>query len=348
MTEAFRPKLPASLTEPDRVVPEGEPPRPSPAADVDTKDDTGARRADLGPQRDGGECDLPPIVDPYLIPPPSPKPRTELSRLALTSLLAPLLLGPFGAILGIVFGLEARRESDRYSARHTSHTVATLGVALSVVLTMLWGGVLCYVNIASRSRVELAELMGAPPPSPKPAAAHSATPAPAADPSVAVPDPQVSAPKATQVRRTGRISVVDVGASTSSLADELAKQRAEASLARETVLVMTTSANCDPCRGVDRALADPRMQTALAGVRLVRIDLLVFHEDLDALKIPNQRYPGFFLLALDLSPRDGIDGGEWNEDVAGNIAPVLGAFVRGTYTNRREAFQPVPGTGMQL
>ena len=58
--------------------------------------------------------------------------------------------------------------------------------------------------------------------------------------------------------------------------------------------------------------------------------------------------PWFFLLAPGLSPRDGISGGEWDADVAPNIAPVLGAFVRGRYAERREAWRPVPGSGMAL
>jgi hypothetical protein len=39
---------------------------------------------------------------------------------------------------------------------------------------------------------------------------------------------------------------------------------------------------------------------------------------------------------------DLIDGGEWDADVPENIAPVLGAFVRGTYSNRRHARAPAP------
>ena len=77
-------------------------------------------------------------------------------------------------------------------------------------------------------------------------------------------------------------------------------------------------------------------------------DLLAFHEELESLRVPCDRFPGFFLLGPDLGPRDGIDGGEWDDDVARNIAPVLGAFVRGTYATRREGWKPLPGTGERL
>src|SRR5262249_15629423 len=89
------------------------------------------------------------------------------------------------------------------------------------------------------------------------------------------------------------------------------------------------------CEGVATSLGDPRMQRALAKVRLVRIDRDQFEEDLEEMQIPGNPYPGFFLLDSDLKIMDAISGGEWGEDVASNIAPVLGPFVRGTYTKRR-------------
>jgi hypothetical protein len=111
---------------------------------------------------------------------------------------------------------------------------------------------------------------------------------------------------------------------------------------------MTTRDPCAPCRGVDRSLGDPLVQTGLRGARLVRVDIDVFREDLDELKIPYHAIPGFFLLSLDLTPRDGINGGEWDEDIPRNIAPVLGAFIRGQYTTRREPWKPLPRSGMRL
>ena len=43
-----------------------------------------------------------------------------------------------------------------------------------------------------------------------------------------------------------------------------------------------------------------------------------------------------------------IHGGEWDDDIPPNIAPVLGAFVRGKYGTRRYPWQPLPGSGMRL
>jgi len=155
-------------------------------------------------------------------------------------------------------------------------------------------------------------------------------------------------PKTTKLQKMGAITLVDVGVSVTSLQEELAKQRAEATAAGETLLVMTTKDGCKPCQGVESSLKDPLMQTALARVRIVRVDIDVFHEDLDSLKMPNREYPYYFLLSLDLTPKDGISGGEWDDDIAQNIAPVLGAFVRGKYTSRRQVWRPQRGSGVRL
>ena len=54
------------------------------------------------------------------------------------------------------------------------------------------------------------------------------------------------------------------------------------------------------------------------------------------------------VVPLDLFPQDAIDGGEWDADVPENIAPVLGAFVRGTYKTRREPWKPPRSKGVTL
>ncbi len=143
-------------------------------------------------------------------------------------------------------------------------------------------------------------------------------------------------PNQTLTTTIGRIEVVDLGKSAAALQISLIVQSALASAKGKTLLVMTTRARCGPCRGVESALTDPLMQEALADVRLVRIDLYVFRDELAGLKMATDLYPGFFLLGPDMRPRDGIHGGEWDEDIARNIAPVLSAFVKGKYIQRRQ------------
>lgn len=281
-----------------------------------------------------------PLLDPF-VHPPAPLPRTQLSMLALTSVLS-LLIGPVGAISAIVFGWAARREIARPDSRKTGYGLATLGVALGVLATVGWGAGLSL--IVSRHRNDAMP--------PRPLALLTTPPSlPKAEPAQQVPvqlPPGGSVPKQTTVRAEGDITLVDIGIDAVTLEKELAKQRAAASTAGEKVLVMTTRDDCAPCRGVEAALGSPLMQTALAKVRLVRVDLDVFKDDLDALKMPRERYPAFFLLSVDLTPKDGIDGGEWDEDIAANVAPVLGAFVRGKYATRRQAWRPIPSSGVRL
>ncbi len=286
----------------------------------------------------------PPIVDPYAsvyVPPPT---RSRLSGLAITSVVA-LVFGPVGAIAAVLFGVAALREISASRGLAKGRRLAGFGVVGGAVATVAWGAMLAMALLARRP---------APMDGPAPRAEMSerrTEPVPAPDlvPSVPAPTPAGgTVPKATEVHKVGHVTVVDVGVSSKSLADELAKQRAIAAKAQENLVVMLTGDPCAPCRGVDQSMQSSLVQAALAKVRLVRVDIDVFREDLDELRMPHERYPAFYLLGADLSPRDGIDGGEWDEDVPENIAPVLGAFVRGKYATRRTPWRAVPGSGISL
>ena len=154
-------------------------------------------------------------------------------------------------------------------------------------------------------------------------------------------------PPHTTTATIGKIDVVDVGIKEPRLKDVLRRQLDAARNKNQTVLVMLTQDKCAPCHGVDESLSDPRMQRALANVRLVRVNIDVFSEEIKQLRMPQDDYPAFFLLSPDLRPRDGIHGGEWGEDIAENIAPVLGAFVRGNYRERRHHWSPTT-SGVEL
>lgn len=292
---------------------------------------------DRRPIDPGAALDDAPIDDPYARRPVEAPPRAELSPLAISSIAA-LPLGPVGSILAVVFGWHARREIERSAGRRRGWGLATAGMALGTLATMLWGLAGSYWLVTQRHRVDVVEEE----PGPEP-------PAPLAAPRGGAPlDLAPWAPRHTKVKRQGEITLVDVGASTTRLADELAKQRADAASAGDTLVVMTTRGDCTPCRGVDRSLADPLLQEALRKVRLVRVDVQVFGEDLEELRVPQDGVPYFYLPAPDLTPRDAVHGGEWDDDVPVNIAPVLRAFVRGTYTKRRHPWTALPPTGITL
>ena len=171
------------------------------------------------------------------------------------------------------------------------------------------------------------------------------------DPAPRVPDPDDDlgpVPRSTTSTSFGSITFVQLGVGEPSLRAALLRERASARERGESLLVVTTAARCEPCDGVVRSLPDARMQEALAKVRLVRVDVEVFAEELDALRLQRETMPGFFLLAGDGSPTDAIDGGEWGADVPENIAPVLGPFVRGTFSQRKRPFRPSSGDGTFL
>lgn len=164
--------------------------------------------------------------------------------------------------------------------------------------------------------------------------------------------PTGDVPKETQVERVGELTVIDVGHGVDTLAGELMRLRREAIEDGERVMVMTVTGDCEPCAGVAESLSDPLMQDALEGIRVVRVDLKVFTRELDELSMllgarPGGIgvYPGYFLLSPDLTPEDAIDGGEWGEDIAPNIAPVLAPFVRGEldYDERERPYRPRRG-----
>ena len=149
-------------------------------------------------------------------------------------------------------------------------------------------------------------------------------------------------PTASTLTQVGDVTVVDVAAGVPSLAKELDAQRTAAASHGERMLVETITGSCSPCQGLSKALGDAAMQRALRSVRLVRIDRDQFEEDLDELEIPSRPWPSFFLLDSDLRVRDAIDGDEWDDDIAANMAPVLGSFLRGTYTKRRNPWHHAP------
>lgn len=261
-------------------------------------------------------------------------------RTSSTAVIA-LLLGLFsfaclwgiGGVLAVVLGIAARQEIARSEGRLRGSGLATAAVALGVVhlvAIVIGTGVL----VAFWARPE------------RPSAALRPSP-------IAVPGPRPprAKPRASEelggltrdsgVRETelGQVTLVDIHPGVESLRTALDAQRMRAERHGRRVLLFTVVSPCAPCNGVALSLRDERMQKALSGVRLVRVDIREFAADLRALGVPIDTYPGFSLLAPSNRPLDYVHGGEWDADVAPNIAPVLSAFVRGTYLERRHPWE---------
>ncbi len=252
--------------------------------------------------------------------------------------------GPILGAIAIGLGALGWRQASRPGIR--GRVTAGLGLAAGIFSIVFFAGeVALYLSLARAPKTAANA----------PAAKDSAQDPPAAAaPNNKTQDPASSSqpvkpaeppPTTSTVTTIGNITVVDVALGVASLANELRRQHAEATAHGERLLVQTNSSECLPCQGIASALSDPRMQTALDHVRLVRVDNEPFEEDLAELEIPSKPIPGFFLLDSDLRVTDGINGGEWDDDIATNIAPVLGPFVRGNYVKRRSPWKKLPRPG---
>lgn len=274
-------------------------------------------------------------------------PRSPDSRLNATALLA-LLVGIFGTVCffwgiggigAVVLGLVALSEIKRSEGRQHGQGLAVAGVVLGALhlFALTLGLVAVFVFSAhppsflspSPTRVPRSTSFLPPP-------VHSAPAPPVATAARAGASEREPATKTTSI---GKITLVDPGAEVSALTPLLDAQQRVAASEHQKLVVWVTTADCTPCNGVSVALVNRRVQDALASVRLVRVDVADFHVELVKLGIPIDVTPGFALLATDGSPADYVNGGEWDADVPENIAPVLAAFVRGSYKARRNPWR---------
>lgn len=289
-------------------------------------------------------------------PPPPwavPEARAKVNGTSVVALIASasgyLCFVGVGGVLGVVLGLIARGEVARSEGRESGQGLALTAIVLgglNVALTVI--GLAVGITYLAR---------------PTPIAARRASPAatapsfaPAPSPPAPVPAPPASAERAPRARSSqeagnrettlGAITVADV---TRDFDAELARQRKAASTARETLVLWVVVPSCKPCDGVAAALTNTVTQQALGKVRFVRVDRDELQPELERLGVPTEKIPGFALLDAHNHPRDFIHGGEWDADVARNIAPVLGAFVHGRYPKRRHPWRaPASDEGAPL
>lgn len=241
-----------------------------------------------------------------------------------------------GGVVGIVLGVSSRSEIQRSEGREHGARLAAAAIALGIV-NIATAVVATGIAIAFMVRPDA-------PTGPAPHAVTLAPPSlsPPRPTTLAVPAPpapgSVTADRGTREVLLGRVRMVDIHADVAGLRAAISQQAAAAKGANETVLVFVVAPDCAPCNGVALALRTPQMQTALRGVRLLRVSAGDFSTELSEMGVPTATVPGFALLAEGRRVTDYVHGGEWDADIAANIAPVLGAFVRGAYTKRRHPF----------
>jgi hypothetical protein len=292
------------------------------------------------------------LFDPYHGKKPEPPKKPPFSPV--------LALLPVGSVAAIFFGLAGLRQTRLGTMRGRSLAIAalvtsgllTVGYAVAATVVVMqelekqrvaavreedrWADKQRERDAeeAARKAIEAEKLKSATP----------LLPPGFLDPS----SPQGAVPKATRVVMVGKVPVVDIGVDEPSLSAAFLREAETARRDGKEILVMLGRSGCAPCDGMMRSLEDPLMQDALSGTRLVRVDIQVFSEDLTKLSYPTARIPGFFLVRNDAMPRDGIDGGEWGDDIATNIAPVLKPFTRGTFKKRKREWRPLPMSGTFL
>ncbi len=312
----------------------------------------------------------PPIIDPFLAPPeakgsgkskpepdalggnrgtlgegerPHEPPRT--SGNAITALVFALLgfvcLPAVGGLLALTFGIVAKGEIARSEGTRTGSAMSVISIvlgALNVVVSVV--GLALLIGL-----VDSPSATSSPPPyAPSPRYAPTVLPtSPGPSPPLVSPGGPKSGSSSQDtsvvVTRIGGINLVDIGTGVRSLSAELDNQKKLAQKDGKKLLLWVVVDGCQPCNGVAASLSDQKMQTALGSVRLARVNTRDFLADLQYLGIPVEKVPGFVLLGPTNRPVDYVNGGEWDEDVPRNIAPVLGNFVRGSYSKRRDPWR---------
>jgi hypothetical protein len=243
-----------------------------------------------------------------------------------------------GGALGIVLGLIARTEIARSEGREGGRGLANGAIAVGVLnLALAVVGLAVGITYLARPTPPSAAAVSPPVTAPPAWAAPTPGPHPAKSPARPKPDPRTSRDLGTEVTAIGAITVADIGGDFEA---ELGKQHRAADAAAETLVLWVVVRDCKPCDGVAAALPNALTQKALGKVRFARVDRDEFQIELDRLGIPTEKIPGFALLDTRDHVRDFIHGGEWDADIAANIAPVLGKFVHGGYRQRRH---PWPG-----
>lgn len=119
------------------------------------------------------------------------------------------------------------------------------------------------------------------------------------------------------------------------LAELLRAQASAASATGDRLLVVTSRAGCPACVRFFQALDQGPLREALTDVVVLRVDASRYGPEFAALGLDSYVLPAFFLLDGEGRARDGITSAEWGDDVATNIAPVVGSFAHERYTNRR-------------
>jgi Domain of unknown function (DUF4190) len=251
-------------------------------------------------------------------------PQATDHRAALSLALGVLSITCGGLFLGIpavLFGFSARKHIRASGGMTTGTGLATGGIVTGFVgtaVSLLVAGAFVVSAILSPPGAGGHVSYGSPP------RAHTTSPH-----GTTAPTPH----RAT----IGAVDVVNLSSDDGPLREQLALELTRARASKRTLVVQTTATWANVCAEIDDALTDTRMQTALADVQLVRVDVDEFRAELSIQHMYEGSVPWFYKIDSTVQPTDAISGDEWDDNTPENMAPVLKAFAAGTLKARRHA-----------
>lgn len=242
-------------------------------------------------------------LTPHVQPPPARDKRTEDKALAslVLGLSSLACLGALTGLPAIVLGALARRDIDRSEGRLGGSGVAAAGIVSGLFGTGI--GIVAVLFVLGGA-VELAQ----------------------------APAPGEATPRSA-ARSQGALEVVDLEGE-APLHVQLDEVVRTARRSGRTVVLQTQSRDSARSRQISAALADHRMQRALADVTLVRVDVERFGAELAAMRVVTDGAPWFYKLDAEALPVDAMSSEELDTQVPEKMAAALSRFVRGRLRRR--------------
>ncbi len=170
----------------------------------------------------------------------------------------------------------------------------------------------------------------------EPRAGASVVPPPETDPSIespsSVPSPSVVAavdpPAPVDPPTSVTVTIVELDAQAGPLEDQLTAIAARAKREGRPATVELWAGWCPPCKKLDRLLAGGTVADALRGTILVRVDVDMFDDELNALGFTAPQIPSMYRLDDRGRPRGKpLSGADWTKRTEPEIAAALRTFL---------------------
>ena len=137
---------------------------------------------------------------------------------------------------------------------------------------------------------------------------------------------RVSQASGTESGRYGSVELIDAGDDTLDLSEFIDRQANLARQNNQRCLLVTMLPQCPSCAAFGYALAKTAFGPELGKIRVVRLDLGEFEDELKHLHLPIDRIPGFILLGHSGNIVDFLDAGEWNTNDPAEFIPIIEEF----------------------